>query len=45
MMLGYEEWVKISAFGDYVLGRWENSVNPAKKEVEVKNQLPHGRVY
>lgn len=37
LISGYEECVNISAFGDYILGRWENSVNTAKKEIEVKN--------
>lgn len=36
MIPGYEVWGKISAFGAFVLDRWENSVNIAEREVEVK---------
>jgi len=34
-----------SAFGVCVLDRWENSVNIAEREVEVRIKILHGRVY
>lgn len=36
MIPEYEVWGKISAFGIFVLGRWENSVNIVEKEVELR---------
>lgn len=36
MIPGYEEWGKTSAFGIFVLGRWENSVNIVETKVGLR---------